>query len=527
MDADVWEACKENAMPLKRGRDPKKMCGFGGNKEIMSRKERLQREQEAFEQDLLSATSNSNMTDPLAVWVKYIKWMQETHPSGNTELLELFERCTRQFKDDERYKNNETYLKIWIGYADLLDNPTAVFKYLRENKIGEKLALYYIATAWTAERRGDFPLADKAYSVGLEKKSEPVELLKKRHREFQRRMSRRWLDQAERERRGEEIVDNVTAEQEEKWQRSLQIISEESAASSHRPSGAERIHPNITGRRSGGGGLQQRTQQENTEPAQLFQVYSEEDTETWKKEDWGNDENTLPSQRRCLPKQKESQKENNLEPGPWVRQGFGPPSNPVAAQRTEKLFDVFVDDDCSDENGSQKDEDAQVNEDKKLKLQERSRREKTESEILHKKPLQHFQSNDGPPTVRRVATAESDQDGEQILLEDEDVTINTKLALDDMFEMFGSPSMKKEKVTKPFSIFSAERAQKKPEETLSEQEQDLTAVSFAPLEAILEASAEIDESVNTSGNRSALGSRDSSNKSESSSSRRKFSIFQD
>ena len=83
--------------------------------------------------------------------MRYVRWMQDSYPSGNPDLVGLLERATREFKDDERYRNDERYLKLWIGYANQLPNPTEVFKFLRVSKIGDQLALYYVATAWTAE----------------------------------------------------------------------------------------------------------------------------------------------------------------------------------------------------------------------------------------------------------------------------------------------------------------------------------------------------------------------------------------
>ena len=79
-----------------------------------------------------------------------------------------------------------------------------VFKFMRANGIGKQVALYYVDTAWTAERRGNFSLRDKAYQKGIDAGAKPLSLLKRRFREFQRRMSRHWLNQDEAARRQED-----------------------------------------------------------------------------------------------------------------------------------------------------------------------------------------------------------------------------------------------------------------------------------------------------------------------------------
>lgn len=55
--------------------------------------------------------------DQLGVWLQYIKWTQDTLPSEHTALLQLLERCTAVFQDEERYKNDLRYVKTWIEYV--------------------------------------------------------------------------------------------------------------------------------------------------------------------------------------------------------------------------------------------------------------------------------------------------------------------------------------------------------------------------------------------------------------------------
>jgi hypothetical protein len=57
--------------------------------------------------------------DHLTWCCRYIKWTKETFSAGGhkSELLPLLERCTREFHQDARYKNDIRYLRVWIQYV--------------------------------------------------------------------------------------------------------------------------------------------------------------------------------------------------------------------------------------------------------------------------------------------------------------------------------------------------------------------------------------------------------------------------
>lgn len=61
------------------------------------------------------------------------------------------------------------------------------------NKIGEKVALFWIAWAFIEEKNGNIKLADHTYVKGLRYLAEPRDLLNKRYQQFQRRMTRKYL----------------------------------------------------------------------------------------------------------------------------------------------------------------------------------------------------------------------------------------------------------------------------------------------------------------------------------------------
>lgn len=43
--------------------------------------------------------------------------MSENFPKGGKDLGSLLERCMTTFKDEERYKNDERYAKVWLRYV--------------------------------------------------------------------------------------------------------------------------------------------------------------------------------------------------------------------------------------------------------------------------------------------------------------------------------------------------------------------------------------------------------------------------
>lgn len=51
--------------------------------------------------------------------ISYIIWTSENFPKGGKDLANLLERCMTTFKDQERYKNDERYAKVWLRYVSI------------------------------------------------------------------------------------------------------------------------------------------------------------------------------------------------------------------------------------------------------------------------------------------------------------------------------------------------------------------------------------------------------------------------
>ncbi|PSC71993.1 mitotic checkpoint serine threonine-kinase BUB1 [Micractinium conductrix] len=194
-----WEASKENFQPLKAGR--KGAALRDSTAELRS--QAIETRRRAFWEELAGYCGN----DPLEVWLRFIKWTQETFSAGGhkAELLPLLERCTRELQgwDGGRYARDIRYLRVWIQYADCLPDPGDVFSFLRENNIGQDHVLFYIAHATYLEARGGYAKADAVYQAGIARLAAPQDRLRAKFADFQQRMARRIQRKAQEQSVGE------------------------------------------------------------------------------------------------------------------------------------------------------------------------------------------------------------------------------------------------------------------------------------------------------------------------------------
>eukprot|EP00596_Hydrurales_sp_CCMP1899_P011260 CAMPEP_0119048452 /NCGR_PEP_ID=MMETSP1177-20130426/58902_1 /TAXON_ID=2985 /ORGANISM="Ochromonas sp, Strain CCMP1899" /LENGTH=137 /DNA_ID=CAMNT_0007024329 /DNA_START=404 /DNA_END=814 /DNA_ORIENTATION=- len=86
---------------------------------------------------------------------------------------------------------------MWIEYADMVRTPGEIFAFMQSNKIGEKVALFWIAWAFVAEKNLNFKLADQIFQKGMRRQCEPKDMLTKRYQQFQRRLARQYLNNIE------------------------------------------------------------------------------------------------------------------------------------------------------------------------------------------------------------------------------------------------------------------------------------------------------------------------------------------
>lgn len=296
-----WEECKENFQPVKDGRKPGVLanCSNKSTKGVLQPK--------GVEEDrrhFVDAIERYQGEDPLEKWLDYIKWTKDTFVSGGqkSEMLPLLEKCTREFHNDARYKEDIRYLRVWIQYADCLPDPSDVFSFLIDHDIGQSHSLFYIAYATFCELRRNYAVADSVYHKGIEKQAAPVERLEQKFSEFQHRMVRRIQRKAtEQQQRG-------PSGQEDNERRGLKTIR----GSSTRLEGGKR-----------------RNTSSNVASSSIPIFVDEEFS--------ASSVRKLPTGAMTLPGHNESQKENMQAAVPWVGQTIKQKASNKTVKPQEKL----------------------------------------------------------------------------------------------------------------------------------------------------------------------------------------------
>jgi checkpoint serine/threonine-protein kinase len=139
--ADI-EAAKENIAPLPQGRSAKALTRIV-NATHESRAQYLSASHDAFKHEIEGC---EELDDPLDVFWRYLGWIMENYPHGNSHdsnLLTTLELAARKFKDDPRYKDDHRYLKCWLAYAGNVKDPVDIYEYVYRNQIGSNFALFY------------------------------------------------------------------------------------------------------------------------------------------------------------------------------------------------------------------------------------------------------------------------------------------------------------------------------------------------------------------------------------------------
>ncbi|PVU95251.1 hypothetical protein BB559_002806 [Furculomyces boomerangus] len=201
---DVFEHQKENIQPLKRGRSAKMLAKLYGDNQNTGKKESdtntkinssakanwVQSEENKFLKEIESLNLEEN-DDPIDIYFRYARWSIEvnTASQGNNHLIQLLEKPLRLFRDQERYRNDTRYLKLWLWYIELIQQSQEdVFQYLLSNKIGDALALFYEEYAGHLESKQKISKADEIYQLGINRKAQPLERIQKKYTNFQQRV---------------------------------------------------------------------------------------------------------------------------------------------------------------------------------------------------------------------------------------------------------------------------------------------------------------------------------------------------
>ncbi|ESK90223.1 likely protein kinase [Moniliophthora roreri MCA 2997] len=191
VDCDVLEAAKENIQPLATGRRVTALSSILSTPhaqrepKLIATRNRLRINVELALED--------EEDDPLEAYCTLVNWTVENYPQGHSAesgLLELLEEATRVLKDHRGgiWKKEMKYLKLWMLYASFVEQPGIIYRFLLANDIGTDIALLYEEYAAILERDGRRKEADQVYTLGIARKASPVERMKSKHEDFQKRM---------------------------------------------------------------------------------------------------------------------------------------------------------------------------------------------------------------------------------------------------------------------------------------------------------------------------------------------------
>ncbi|KAH9960697.1 hypothetical protein BC827DRAFT_1268092 [Russula dissimulans] len=173
MDGDLIEAAKENIQPLASGRRATALSAVLSTPHAQ-RESKLAAARNRLRINVEIALEDDD-DNPLEAYCRLVYWTLENYPQGHSAesgLLELVEEATR----------------LWVLYANHVEKPTVIYRFLLANEIGTGFALLYEEFSTVLERNGRRVDADETYLLGINRQASPVDHLQAKYREFQKRM---------------------------------------------------------------------------------------------------------------------------------------------------------------------------------------------------------------------------------------------------------------------------------------------------------------------------------------------------
>ncbi|KAB1209899.1 Mitotic checkpoint serine/threonine-protein kinase BUB1 [Morella rubra] len=132
-------------------------------------------------------------SDPLLPWLWSIKKALEADSSSGNgsglNLGKLLSDCIATFRDNDQYRNDVRFLKIWFLYMDVSKDFESVFIDMVKREICVGHSLLYVCYASFLESKGKLYDAHIVYQSAISRNAKPVELLKRAHALFLDRMS--------------------------------------------------------------------------------------------------------------------------------------------------------------------------------------------------------------------------------------------------------------------------------------------------------------------------------------------------
>ncbi|CAG2248753.1 Mitotic checkpoint serine/threonine-protein kinase BUB1 beta [Mytilus edulis] len=164
-EENEWELSKENVQPIRQGRHFSNLSASLQSSE--DQLAQIRKEKQQFEDELRTYSGE----DPLEVWYRYLVWTEQNCVKGGKEnnLEKLLENYLKQFTEEKRYHNDPRYVSAWIRYANMCKDPSDIFNYMFDQKIGNELSCFYESWAWILEQMGNTKKANLIYQRELKK----------------------------------------------------------------------------------------------------------------------------------------------------------------------------------------------------------------------------------------------------------------------------------------------------------------------------------------------------------------------
>jgi Mad3/BUB1 homology region 1 len=159
VDGDLIEAAKENIQPLASGRRATTLSAIFSTPHAQ-RESKLAATRNRLRINIEIALEDDD-GNPLEAYCQLVYWTLENYPQGHSAesgLLELLEEATRVLKDhrDGIWRADLRYLKLWVLYANYVEKPTVIYRFLLANEIGTTFASLYEEFAIVLERNGRY-----------------------------------------------------------------------------------------------------------------------------------------------------------------------------------------------------------------------------------------------------------------------------------------------------------------------------------------------------------------------------------
>ncbi len=129
--------------------------------------------------------------DPMIYWIQYTNYIKTSFPANKHFLITTYNKCVQSLMDYPRYKNDQRFVRVCIIHADRCVRPLLQFQHLYKKKVGVCTGMFWMAWAWIAEKKGEVQLTETIFRKALERKIEPVKVVRQRFHAFRKRLDRK------------------------------------------------------------------------------------------------------------------------------------------------------------------------------------------------------------------------------------------------------------------------------------------------------------------------------------------------